>query len=175
MKVIYLIFLIFLITSCDKKEDTKYEKIGNHILIDGKGNPIQLPEDKLIVLNFMAYSCSACIEEIPIMKKVIQEEPYKNNFQIIAVVIDSDKEDLSDPLFPIYTNHKQNFVRFPVPGTPTTYIITPQGKKLVTIYGAVTEENFKKFLNEALEKFKKLNRSKTSSAGGFNPNFISFT
>ncbi|WP_457641604.1 TlpA family protein disulfide reductase [Persephonella sp.] len=126
-----------------------------YLLIDKNGNPVPLPEDKIIVLNFMAYSCNSCMKEIPVMKKIIQEPEFKNKFQIIAMVIDSERGDLSDPIFPIYPNHKQNFVRFPVPGTPTTYIITPKGKKLVTIYGAVTEENFRKFLREALKKAEK--------------------
>ncbi|WP_457644643.1 TlpA family protein disulfide reductase [Persephonella sp.] len=151
-----LIVLPFFILSCEKKDQENNRDLHRYILVDKDGNPVPLPEDKLIVLNFMAYSCSACMDEIPVMKKVIQEEKFRDRFQIIAMVIDSDKGDLSDPVFPIYPSHRQNFVRFPVPGTPITYIITPDGKKLVTIYGAVTEENFRKYLNEALEKYEKI-------------------
>ncbi len=160
MKKIFTFFLFFiLIFSCDDKKSVKNEKsnekLSKYILVDKEGNPIPLPKDKLIIVNFLAYSCVSCMKEIPVMKKVVLMPQYRDKFQIIGIVIDSSKGDLTDPLFPIYPNHNVNFVRFPVRGTPTTYIITPKGKKLVVIIGAVNEENFKKFLNEALEKYKK--------------------
>ena len=153
---IFFIPLFLLIFSCEKDKNTEKspEELSKYILVDKNGKPIPLPKDKLIVVNFLAYSCVSCMKEIPEMKKVISLPEYKNKFQIIGIVIDSSKGDLSDPLFPIYPNHNANFVRFPVRGTPTTYIITPEGKKLVSIIGAVNEESFKKFLNEALKKYK---------------------
>lgn len=160
MNRIFTVFLFFLlIFSCDDNKSVKNEKspkeLSKYILVDKEGNPIPLPKDKLIIVNFLAYSCISCMREIPEMKKVISLPEYRNKFQIIGMVIDSSKGDLSDPLFPIYPSHNANFVRFPVRGTPTTYIITPKGKKLVVIIGAVNEKSFKKFLNEALEKYKK--------------------
>ncbi len=137
--------------SC-KSTDKGNVTVSKHILIDANGKPIHLPQDKLIVVNFLAYSCSSCMKEIPEMKKVISQSPYKERFKIIGMVIDSKKGDLTDKLFPIYPNNKANFVRFPVSGTPTTYIITPKGKKLVVIFGAVNEERFKKFLDQAWNK-----------------------
>jgi thiol-disulfide isomerase/thioredoxin len=162
----YLIFpfLIFVLTlnfiSCknkEKKSEISFsEKEKNAIILDKNGNPIPLPKDKIIILNFFAYSCSACMEEMPILKKIIQEPEFKGKFQIIGLVLDSNKPDLSDPNFLIYPNNNKNFVRFKVPGTPTTYIITPEGKKLVVIFGAVTEDSFRKFLREALKKYQNL-------------------
>ncbi|SNZ08591.1 plasmid transfer operon protein [Persephonella hydrogeniphila] len=155
MRYIFIFIPIFIILlSCQEKEKTSDKELHRYILVDKNGNPVPLPKDKLIVVNFLAYSCSSCMKEIPVLKKVIQEPQFKDKFQLIGIVIDSDKGDLSDPVFPIYPSHKQNFVRFPVPGTPTTYIITPEGKKLVVIYGAVTEKNFREFLKQALEKMK---------------------
>jgi len=155
MKNFFLIFAFLIIISCENESTSINNNIkkSKYILIDAQGNPIPLPKDKLIVVNFMAYSCGACISEIPKMKDVISKERFKDKFQIIALVIDSKKGDFSDPLFPIYANNNINFVKFPVPGTPTTYIITPEGKKLITIYGAVTEKTFRKFLIEALKKY----------------------
>jgi len=154
----FLLFFIFLLAcfSCQKEEKTEKKDIHKYILVDKSSNPIPLPEDKLIVVNFLAYSCGSCMKELPVIKKVLREKDYRERFNFIGIVIDSDKGDFSDPDFPIYPGHKQNFIRFPVPGTPTTYIITPQGRKLVIIHGAVTEENFRKFLNQALEKVKKM-------------------
>ncbi len=156
LKFIFFPFLLF-IFSCDNQKtiEKSPQELSKYILVDKDGNPIPLPKDKLIIVNFLAYSCISCMREIPEMKKVISLPEYRNKFKIIGIVIDSSKGDLSDPLFPIYTSHNANFVRFPVRGTPTTYIITPKGKKLVVIIGAVNEKSFKKFLNEALEKYKK--------------------
>ncbi len=144
---------VFIFSCKSKNEDSI--TVSKHILIDANGKPIPLPQDKLIVVNFLAYSCSSCMKEIPEMKKVITQSPYKDRFKIVGMVIDSKKGDLTDKVFPIYPNNRANFVRFSVSGTPTTYIITPKGKKLVVIFGAVNEERFKKFLDEAWKKWKK--------------------
>ena len=154
----FLFFMIFslLNLSCQKEDKAERKDIHRYILIDKSSNPIPLPKNKLIVVNFLAYSCGTCMKELPVIKKVLKEKDFTEKFQFIGIVIDSDKGDFSDPVFPIYPGHKQNFVRFPVPGTPTTYIITPKGKKLVIIYGAVTEGSFRNFLNQAIEKAKRL-------------------
>jgi thiol-disulfide isomerase/thioredoxin len=158
MRYIIYLFLVVVFISCDKKEENKSLKVApkNAIVIDYEGKEIPLPKDKLIILNFLAYSCSSCMEEIPILKKVLKEDKYKDRFYLVGLVIDSKENDLSDKQFPIYANNKINQVKFPVPGTPTTYIISPEGKKLVIIYGAITEENLRKFLDEALIKYKKI-------------------
>lgn len=154
--LVFSLFFLFSIVSCDNKAEKKVSNLPKEVIIvDYEGNIIPLPENKITILNFMAYSCSACIEEIPILKKVLKEEKYKDKFYLIGIAIDSKKNNFSDKEFPIYSNNKINQIRFPVPGTPTTYIITPKGKKLVIIYGAITENNLRKFLNEALEKYKK--------------------
>jgi thiol-disulfide isomerase/thioredoxin len=140
-KIIVLVMLIL-----------AFKSFAQDILKDKFGNPVKLPENKLIVLNFVAYSCGYCMAEIPTIKKVLREPEFKNNFVVIAFAMDGKQNNFKDPEFPIYANHPENQVRFPILGTPTTYIITPNGKKLITIYGALTEENFRKYLKEALKK-----------------------
>ncbi len=157
MRKLLLLFLLsfFLFLSCQEKEKN-ISQYAKYLLVDKSGKEIPIPEDKLIFLNFMAYSCTSCMKELPIIKKVLKEKPYKDRFVFIGCVIDTNKNDLSDPEFPMYACSRANFVRFPVPGTPTTYIITPKGKKLVVIFGAVTEENLRKFLNQAIKKYEKI-------------------
>ena len=130
------------------------KSFAKDILKDKFGSPVKLPEDKLIVVNFMAYSCGHCMAEIPTIKKVLKDPEFKDKFIVIAFAIDGKQNDFKDNNYPIYANHPENQVRFPILGTPTTYIITPTGKKLITIYGALTEENFRKYLIEALKKNK---------------------
>ena len=170
MKKILFIFpiVIFLfgmtLISCKEKGNQTESSISSQskstILLDKKGNPVSLPKNKIIIVNFFAYSCSSCMKEMPILKKIIQEPEFKGKFQIIGMVLDSNKPDLSDPNFLIYPNNNKNFVRFRVPGTPTTYIITPEGKKLVVIIGAVTEDSFREFLRKALKKYEALKTQK---------------
>ncbi len=147
--------LIFTLFSCEKKEEKVLPKT-KALLIDKNGNPIPLPTDRILFINFMAYSCGSCMKELPIIKRVLKEEKYKKRFAFIGCVIDATENDLSDKDFPMYTCHNANFVRFPVPGTPTTYIVTPRGKKLIVIFGAITEKNLKEFLDQAIKKYEKI-------------------
>ncbi|MEZ0324225.1 MAG: TlpA disulfide reductase family protein [Hydrogenothermaceae bacterium] len=121
-------------------------------LYDKSGNEVPLPQDKIIILNFMAYSCRYCMAEIPIFKKVLKEPEFKDKFVIYGFALDGKENNFQDRNFPIYANNPNNNVLFPTMGTPTTYIISPSGRKLLTIYGAVTEENLRKFLKETLKK-----------------------
>jgi len=157
-----LFILPFLVVSflfsCKGKQET-VEKY-NYLLVDKNGKEIPLPKNKIIFINFMAYSCSACMKELPLLKKVLSEKQYRDKVAFIGCVIDADKNDLSDKNFPFYSCNKANFVRFPVPGTPTTYIISPDGKKLIVVYGAFTEKNLRKFLDKAIKKYYSLKREK---------------
>ncbi len=156
MKKIILLLLPFLIFFGCKNEVKIDKKTAKAILLTQDGKEIPLPKDKLIVVNFFAYSCTSCMKEMPMLKKVITEDPeFKDKFVLIGMALDGDKDDLSDPKFPKYVNNRKNFVRFPVPGTPTTYIIDYTGRKYAVIYGATTEEQLRKILKEAWEKYQK--------------------
>jgi thiol-disulfide isomerase/thioredoxin len=154
LRYIFLIFIFAFLNSCEENRRENKNINTSAILIDAKGNPIPLNEDKIIIVNFLSFSCVSCMKELPTFKKVLNEPKYKGKFQFIGLALDNSTGDFSDKEFPIYPNNNRNFVRFRVNGTPTTYIILPNGKKLVVIYGAVTEESLRKFLDEALEKAK---------------------
>ncbi len=149
----FLVFLILFIDGCKEKVKVDRET-AKIILLTEDNKEIPLPKDKLIVVNFFAYSCTSCMREMPILKRVITEDPeFKEKFVIIGMALDGDKDDLSDPKFPKYVNNRKNFVRFPVPGTPTTYIIDYTGRKYAVIYGSTTEEQLKEILREAWNKY----------------------
>jgi len=155
LKYITLLIFIFVI-GCKTEEKTENtDKNLNAVLLDKEGNPIPLDENKIIVVNFLSYSCVSCMKELPVFKQVLSEEKYKDKFQFVGIVLDSSEGDFSDKNFPIYPNNNRNFVRFKVNGTPTTYIILPNGRKLIVIYGAITPKSLRKFLDEALRKAEK--------------------
>lgn len=141
-KVFFLVLMLFSLSF--SKEKT--------LLLDKFSNPVPLPSDKLIILNFMAYSCGHCMAEIPTIKKVLKEKEFEGKFIVIAFALDGKDNNFKDKDFPIYANNPKNQVLFPIFGTPTTYIINPSGKKLAVVYGALTEENLRKYLREALSK-----------------------
>ncbi len=150
-----IIFTFLFLVGCKEKVEIDRET-AKIILLTKDNREIKLPKDKLIVVNFFAYSCTTCMREMPILKKIITEDPeFKGKFIIIGMALDGDKDDLSDPTFPKYVNNRRNFVRFPVPGTPTTYIIDYTGRKYAVIYGATTEEQLKEILREAWQKYQK--------------------
>ncbi|HEV09254.1 MAG TPA: TlpA family protein disulfide reductase [Sulfurihydrogenibium azorense] len=139
-------FIILVIASLSFTQTKKV------LLLDKNGNPVPLPQDKIILLNFMAYTCGYCMAEIPTIKKVLQEKEFKDKVVVIAFALDGKENNFKDKDFPIYANNPKNQVIFPIMGTPTTYIINSSGKKLAIIYGALTEENLRKYLREAISK-----------------------
>jgi len=153
------IFLFFILFSCNNNESKNVKNIDkNAILVDREGNPIPIDKNKIIIVNFLSFSCVSCMKELPTFKKVLNKPKYKDKFQFIGIALDSKDGNFKDKDLPIYSNNNVNFVRFKVNGTPTTYIITPDGKKLVVIYGAVTEKSLEKFLDEALKKAERYQR-----------------
>ncbi len=142
-KIILLVFLIFTFSFGVEKKV---------VILDKFGNPISLPENKIILLNFMAYSCGHCMAEIPTIKKVLKEKEFKDRVVVIAFAVDGKENNLKDKDFPIYANNPKNQVVFPIMGTPTTYIVNSSGKKLALIYGSLTEENLRKYLQDAISK-----------------------
>ncbi|MEJ5172755.1 MAG: TlpA disulfide reductase family protein [Hydrogenothermaceae bacterium] len=142
MRYIFLVILVFGLSFGSSKVK----------LSDKSGREITLPKDKIIILNFMAYSCGHCMAEVPVFKKVLKDPEFKDRFVIYGFALDGKENNFQDRDFPIYANNPKNNVLFPTMGTPTTYIISPSGKKLQIIYGSITEENFRKFLRESLKK-----------------------
>lgn len=124
-------------------------------LLDRSGKEIPLDKSRLTIINFMAYSCGHCMAEIPIFKKVLSKPQFKERFVIYGFALDGKENNFKDKEFTIYANNPKNNVIFPVLGTPTTYIVSPEGKKLHVIYGSVTEESLERFLNESLRKYRK--------------------
>ncbi|WP_297888598.1 TlpA disulfide reductase family protein [Sulfurihydrogenibium sp.] len=142
-KIVFFVLMIVYLSFAESKKV---------ILLDKSGNPVYLPENKIVLVNFMAYRCGHCMAEIPVIKKVLKETDFKDKVVVIAFAIDGKENNFKDKDFPIYANNPKNQVIFPIMGTPTTYILSPSGKKLAVIYGAFTEENLRKYLKEAISK-----------------------
>ncbi|MCX7738818.1 MAG: TlpA family protein disulfide reductase [Hydrogenothermaceae bacterium] len=125
---------------------------GEVKLFDKSGREIPLPKDKILILNFISYSCGHCMAEIPVFKKVLSKQEFRGRFILYTFSLDGKENNFKDPEFPIYANNSKNNVLFPTMGTPTTYIISPSGKKLEVIYGSITEKSLESFLQNSLRK-----------------------
>ena len=109
-----------------------------HRLADYKG--------KWVLVNFWATWCPPCLEEIPDL--IALHENQKNNLIVIGVALDyRDAKQVTDfaqsmqVSYPIVLgNPKLTSQIGPVDGLPTSYLYNPAGKLVAHQVGAVTKE-----------------------------------
>lgn len=114
---------------------------------------------KINFINVWGTTCPACIHEMPDLETLSQE--YKGDLQMIGMLTDVrnkdgeiDKKTYEDAVkivkdtgvtYPqlIMDNEVRQFVLTNIAGTPTTYIVDPEGKILDSITGARSYEEWK--------------------------------
>lgn len=115
------------------------------IFFDQEQNQYSLDqfEGKTILLVFWATWCSACIQEIPNLD-ILQKDFRKLPFQIIPISEDYQGVEVVQKHFksyqirylPIYHDYKQRlFNAFSIVGLPTSILIDPDGKQVVSFIG----------------------------------------
>jgi thiol-disulfide isomerase/thioredoxin len=131
----------------------------NFILVDQQGNrtPFSDFEDKVIFLNFWATWCPPCIAEMPDINGLYKEMK-SSEIEFILISLDDDFQKAKDFVrkkefdFPIYQLASPLPKVFESKAIPTTYVISPEGKIVVSKSG-MAKYNTKKF-REFLEKMK---------------------
>jgi thiol-disulfide isomerase/thioredoxin len=129
----------------------------NFALIDQDGNrkPFSDFEDKVVFLNFWATWCPPCIAEMPDINE-LYKEMNSQGVEFILISFDKDFQKAKDFVqkkefdFPIYQ------LASPLPNVyessaiPTTYVISPEGKIVVSKSGMAkyNTKKFKRFLEE---------------------------
>lgn len=123
-------------------------------LPDLDGKPVSLSDfrGKWVVVNYWATWCPPCLEEIPDLVDL-----HENNRETL-VVLGVDHEEVNDEyLREFVETHMISYpvVRMepvpvtplgPVLGLPTTYIISPDGKVLARQEGPVTRDDIEKYI-----------------------------
>lgn len=107
-----------------------------------------------IVVNYWATWCPPCLEEIP--ELVHFHETHKGSD---AVVLGINMEQLEREVLVRFV--EENFVTYPVgartseaqvigpiPGLPTTYLISPEGRLVARQVGPVTSESLEAFISD---------------------------
>ncbi|CUU08114.1 Peroxiredoxin [Candidatus Thermokryptus mobilis] len=179
MRKILLLFSLFLLISCSKKEN-KPQTTSQHPEIftltkieqnekgkppnfywqtqQGEKNFYELSKGKIILLNFWATWCGPCVKEIPDLIK-IKSELSDKNFEIIGVSIDKT----ASPVAEFAKNVGINYILIHDPeaklldafggsvGIPITFLIDKDGKIVSKYLGARTKEVFMKDIEKILK------------------------
>jgi peroxiredoxin len=179
MRKILLLFPLFLLISCSKKENkpqissqpteiftltkieqNEKEKVPNFYwkTQQGEKNFYELSKGKVILLNFWATWCGPCVKEIPDLIK-IKNELNDKNFELIGVSIDRS----ISPVIEFAKNVGINYILIHDPeaklldafggsvGIPITFLIDQDGKIVSKYLGARTKEVFMKDIEKILK------------------------
>ena len=144
-----LILLVALFATTANAGDTV-----DFTLPDLSGKPVSLSDfrGKWVVVNYWATWCPPCLEEIPDLVDL-----YDNNRDKL-VVLGVDHEEVNDEYlrefveshmisYPILRSEPEPVTPLgPVLGLPTTYIISPKGEAMARQEGPVTREAIEKYI-----------------------------
>ena len=130
-------------------------------LLDLNGKKVSLSDyrGKWVIVNYWATWCPPCLEEIPDLVDL-----HENNRDKL-VVLGIDHEEVNTEYLKEFV--ESHFISYPVlrmdpvpvtelgpvMGLPTTYIISPEGKALARQEGPITREAIEKYIARKQEQF----------------------
>jgi thiol-disulfide isomerase/thioredoxin len=123
-------------------------------LPDLEGNPVSLSDfrGKWVVVNYWATWCPPCLEEIPDLVGLYED----NRDTIVVLGIDYEEVNM-EYLKEFVESHMMSYPVMqmepkpvtelgPVLGLPTSYIISPEGERVARQEGPVTRESIEKYI-----------------------------
>jgi thiol-disulfide isomerase/thioredoxin len=122
--------------------------------LDGKTHSLADYKGKWVVVNYWATWCPPCQEEIPDLVDF-----YEQNRDRGVVVLGVNTEDIGREQLAIFAD--SYLISYPVlrseplfasplgpvPGLPTTYIVTPEGEPVARQVGPITGEQLEKYID----------------------------
>jgi thiol-disulfide isomerase/thioredoxin len=120
--------------------------------LEGREHRLADYRGQWVIVNYWATWCPPCREELP------ELEIFHANNQGNAVVWGVNLEDIDDASlkqfvdeqflsFPVLRGDRSSMQALgPVPGLPTTYVISPAGEVVARQVGPVTREGIEKFI-----------------------------
>lgn len=129
------------------------EKVDFTLLdLDGKSVSLSDFRGKWVIVNYWATWCPPCLEEIPDLVELYEE----NRDTIVVLGIDFEEVN-KDYLKEFVDSHMMSYPVMnaapepvtelgPVLGLPTSYIISPQGERVARQEGPVTREAIEKYI-----------------------------
>jgi thiol-disulfide isomerase/thioredoxin len=123
------------------------------VAVDGSKHNLNQYRGKWLVVNYWATWCPPCIVEMPELQSFHDEHVDKD-----AMVIGINAELISQNR--LQTFLEDYFISYPIfiskpgqqselgliPGLPTTFLVTPQGKVVAREIGPVTQEMLEQFI-----------------------------
>lgn len=118
----------------------------------GKKHTLSAYKGKWVLINYWATWCPPCLDEIPDL--IALHDNNKNNLVVIGIAIDyrSSKQvtDFADGMlvsYPIVLGTPKVISQIaPVQGLPTTYLYNPEGKMVGQQVGAITRKSIEAFI-----------------------------
>ncbi|WP_109078508.1 TlpA family protein disulfide reductase [Aggregatibacter kilianii] len=146
--------VVFFSVSCKEETAQIGQPAPEIAAFDLQGNKAELSDwrGKTLLINFWSETCGACIVEL----KTLQQwaEKYPNHVQLVAMNIDGENADtqaivskrqLSLPVFK--DQMKITAERYQLVGTPTSFVIAPNGKLLHKFEGLLSENDLQQLFN----------------------------
>jgi len=160
-----LAFMILglLVVGCEKQPETA-EKKGravSMVLADLQGVEHSLADYRgnWVIVNYWATWCPPCLEEIPELEQFYNK--HKDHDAVVWGVAREEipasdleafvaKLHISYPLFQVLPDSTSELG--PVPGIPTTYLVSPNGKVVARHVGLVTVKKLEEFILHYVDK-----------------------
>ncbi|MBF0344380.1 MAG: redoxin domain-containing protein [Nitrospirae bacterium] len=115
-------------------------------LTDDKGNTLTLDaiKGKVVLLNFWATWCGSCIEEIPSLQKLYNEQKGNPDFKVVTVLFRDSLKNANKFMkgsnydFPVLQDADHKSARaYGLTGVPETFLIDKNGILVKRILGPV--------------------------------------
>src|SRR5256885_7600677 len=138
-----LVLVLFAMPSYRQGEASIAGKTAQDFPLEVWGKPGHLTDlkGKVVILNFWASWCAACIEETPSLNRLQKYVESRNAF-ILGVSIDEDPAAYEQSLkeqgivFPTFREREQKLaLDYGSPNIPDTYVIDRRGKKFCKFIG----------------------------------------
>ena len=110
-------------------------------------------QGKWLVVNYWATWCPPCIVEMPELQS-FHDENVDNNAMVVGINAENISRQRLTTFLDDYFITYPNFVAGPtqqselglIPGLPTTFLVTPEGKVVARQVGPVTREMIEQFI-----------------------------
>ena len=140
--------VVFFSVSCKEESAQIGQSAPEIAAFDLQGNKASLSnwQGKTVLINFWSETCGACITEL----KTLQQwaEKYPNQVQLVAMNIDGEKADTQAIVtkrqltLPIFKDQmKITAERYQLVGTPTSFVVDPNGKLIYKFEGLLSEKD----------------------------------
>jgi len=123
--------------------------------VNGTQTNLNRYQGKWLVVNYWATWCPPCIAEMPELQS-FHDENMDNNAMVVGINAENISQQRLQTFLDDYFITYPNFVSGPtqqselglIPGLPTTFLVTPEGKIVARQVGPVTREMVEQFIQK---------------------------